>query len=42
MKNVSPTYLKQQVLIPMPHMADPNFAQTLTYIVEHTAKGAMG
>ena len=26
----------------MPHMADPNFAQTLTYIVEHNANGAMG
>ena len=42
MKNVSPTYLKHQFLIAMPHMADPNFAQTLTYIVEHTANGAMG
>jgi putative transcriptional regulator len=28
MKNVSPTYLKHQFLIAMPHMADPNFAQT--------------
>jgi len=42
MKNVSPTYLKHQFLIAMPHMADPNFAQTLTYLVEHTANGAMG
>lgn len=42
MKNVSPTYLKHQFLIAMPHMADPHFAQTLTYIVEHTAEGAMG
>ncbi|AZF44917.1 protein YqgE [Pseudomonas sp. R1-43-08] len=42
MKNVSPTYLKHHFLIAMPHMADPNFAQTLTYIVEHTANGAMG
>ena len=42
MKNVDPTYLKHQFLIAMPHMADPNFAQTLTYIVEHTANGAMG
>jgi len=42
MKNVEPTYLKHQFLIAMPHMADPNFAQTLTYIVEHTANGAMG
>ena len=42
MKNVDPSYLKNQFLIAMPHMADPNFAQTLTYIVEHTANGAMG
>ena len=42
MKNVDPSYLKHQFLIAMPHMADPNFAQTLTYIVEHTANGAMG
>ncbi|MCY1392557.1 hypothetical protein D3C76_918570 [compost metagenome] len=42
MKNVSPSYLKHQFLIAMPHMADPHFAQTLTYIVEHTANGAMG
>nr|BFE93328.1 YqgE/AlgH family protein [Pseudomonas brassicacearum subsp. brassicacearum] len=41
-KNVSPTYLKHHFLIAMPHMADPNFAHTLTYIVEHTANGAMG
>ena len=32
MKNIAPTYLKHQFLIAMPHMADPNFAQTLTYI----------
>jgi putative transcriptional regulator len=42
MKNVSPTYLKHHFLIAMPHMADPTFAHTLTYIVEHTANGAMG
>ncbi|MEE1924236.1 YqgE/AlgH family protein [Pseudomonas sp. 148P] len=42
MKNFSPSYLKHQFLIAMPHMADPNFAQTLTYIVEHNANGAMG
>ncbi|MDD2052675.1 YqgE/AlgH family protein [Pseudomonas putida] len=42
MKNLSPSYLKHHFLIAMPHMADPNFAQTLTYIVEHTANGAMG
>lgn len=42
MKNRAPTYLKHQFLIAMPHMADPNFAHSLTYIVEHTANGAMG
>ncbi|WP_100632926.1 YqgE/AlgH family protein [Pseudomonas qingdaonensis] len=42
MKNLSPSYLKHQFLIAMPHMADPNFAHTLTYIVEHNANGAMG
>lgn len=42
MKNVSASYLKHQFLIAMPHMVDPNFAQTLTYIVEHNANGAMG
>ncbi|HEX8541031.1 hypothetical protein AFK24_02385 [Pseudomonas syringae] len=42
MKNVSAGYLKHQFLIAMPHMVDPNFAQTLTYIVEHNANGAMG
>ncbi|MDG9881468.1 MULTISPECIES: YqgE/AlgH family protein [Pseudomonas] len=42
MKNFSPSYLKHQFLIAMPHMADPNFAQTLTYIVEHNENGAMG
>lgn len=26
----------------MPHMADPNFAQTVTYLVEHNEQGAMG
>ena len=34
MKTLAPSYLKHQFLIAMPHMADPNFAQTLTYIVE--------
>lgn len=42
MKNVSPSYFKHQFLIAMPHMHDQNFAQTLTYIVEHNANGAMG
>ncbi|KPB73167.1 YqgE/AlgH family protein [Pseudomonas syringae group genomosp. 3] len=42
MKKVSPSYLKHQFLIAMPHMHDENFAQTLTYVVEHNANGAMG
>ncbi|MCJ8168232.1 YqgE/AlgH family protein [Atopomonas sediminilitoris] len=35
-------YLRNHFLIAMPHMADPNFAHTLTYICEHSADGAMG
>ncbi|MBF3261953.1 YqgE/AlgH family protein, partial [Pseudomonas aeruginosa] len=42
MKQSSPTYLKHHFLIAMPHMADPNFAQTVTYLVEHNEQGAMG
>ncbi|KIQ31478.1 MULTISPECIES: YqgE/AlgH family protein [Pseudomonas] len=42
MKKVSPSYLKHQFLIAMPHMHDENFSQTLTYVVEHNANGAMG
>lgn len=41
MKN-APSYLKHHFLIAMPHMADPNFAQTVTYLVEHNEQGAMG
>ncbi len=36
------TYLKHQLLIAMPHMVDPNFAGTVTYICEHNEHGAMG
>ncbi|MCH2338360.1 YqgE/AlgH family protein [Pseudomonas sp. NPDC047963] len=42
MNATSPSYLKHQFLIAMPHMADPNFAQTLIYLVEHNRDGAMG
>ncbi|MGK9066842.1 YqgE/AlgH family protein [Stutzerimonas chloritidismutans] len=42
MKATSPSYLKHHFLIAMPHMADPNFAQALIYIVDHTPEGAMG
>lgn len=40
--NSTDTYLKNQLLIAMPHLADPNFAQTLIYLVEHNEHGAMG
>ena len=42
MKDASPSYLKHHLLIAMPHMADPHFAQTVTYLIEHNAEGAMG
>lgn len=35
-------YLHNQLLIAMPSLADPNFAQTVTLICEHTARGALG
>jgi len=38
----APQYLKHHFLIAMPHMADPNFAQALIYLVEHNDEGAMG
>ncbi|WP_417779091.1 YqgE/AlgH family protein [Stutzerimonas xanthomarina] len=42
MNATSPSYLKHHFLIAMPHMADPNFAQALIYLVEHNRDGAMG
>lgn len=42
MKNLEPSCLKHHFLIAMPHMDDPNFAQTLIYLVDHTDQGAMG
>jgi len=39
---IEPTYLSHQFLIAMPALADPNFFQTVTYITEHNAKGALG
>lgn len=42
MKSSSTTSLKHHFLIAMPHMADPNFAHTLIYLVEHNEQGAMG
>lgn len=35
-------YLTNQFLIAMPELADPNFAQTVTYMCEHNDDGAMG
>jgi putative transcriptional regulator len=34
--------LRDNFLIAMPSLADPNFFQTVTYICEHNADGAMG
>ncbi len=34
--------LTDHFLIAMPSLADPNFAQTVTYICEHNREGAMG
>ena len=34
--------LTHHFLIAMPAMADPNFAQTLTYVCEHNKDGALG
>jgi putative transcriptional regulator len=34
--------LKNQLLIAMPALQDPNFARTVTYICEHGEHGAMG
>ena len=35
-------YLTNQLLIAMPMMGDPNFAQTVTLICDHSADGALG
>lgn len=36
------TYLTNQFLIAMPALADPNFFQTVIYLGEHNANGALG
>jgi putative transcriptional regulator len=36
------TFLTNQLLIAMPGMTDPNFAQTVTLVCEHNAQGALG
>lgn len=37
-----PTCLTNQFLIAMPSLADPNFAQTVTLICDHSERGALG
>ena len=39
---MSETSLTNHLLIAMPTLADPNFAQTITVICEHTKAGALG
>jgi putative transcriptional regulator len=36
------SYLTNQLLIAMPSMGDPNFAQTVALVCDHTAAGALG
>jgi putative transcriptional regulator len=36
------TSCKGRILAATPHLTDPNFAQTLVYIAEHTEEGALG
>jgi len=36
------TQLMNQFLIAMPSLADPNFAQTVTYVFQHDEEGAIG
>ncbi len=35
-------YLTNQLLIAMPAMGDPNFAQTVTLVCDHNSRGALG
>lgn len=35
-------FLNNQFLIAMPGLDDPNFAQTVTLVCEHSARGALG
>ena len=37
-----PNSLTNHLLIAMPALADPNFAQTVTLICEHSGEGALG
>ena len=35
-------YLTNQLLIAMPNMGDPNFAQTVALVCDHSPEGALG
>src|ERR1700692_783545 len=35
-------YLTNQLLIAMPAMGDPNFAQTVALVCDHSSRGALG
>src|SRR5208337_3199322 len=35
-------YLTNQLLIAMPYMGDPNFAQTVALVCDHSSRGALG
>ena len=35
-------YLTNQLLIAMPQMGDPNFAQTVALVCDHSSRGALG
>lgn len=39
---MSATILTNQFLVAMPAMSDPNFAQTVTLVCEHSEQGALG
>ena len=40
--NMNSDSLKNQILIAMPQLEDPNFDHSITYILEHNEDGAMG
>jgi len=39
---MSGDFLTNQFLVAMPGMSDPNFAQTVTLVCEHSSQGALG
>src|SRR6202163_3029662 len=42
-RNISESgYLTNQLLIAMPAMGDPNFAQTVALVCDHSSRGALG